>query len=138
MLSFALAIPASAQNTQNTQKPRWVESESVVNDKALYLAKPDYPDEAIEKGLGGPVTVKVWIDASTGDVIEAMAISGNGLLLEPSEAAALKSRFDVKKMARAKFAKKPSDGDKPEHYTGAIVYNFSPARARKKDNSPIL
>jgi len=51
----------------------------VVNGKAKYLAKPEYPVAARSKQVSGAVSVEVLID-ERGKVLSSGAISGPGLL----------------------------------------------------------
>ncbi len=81
----------------------------IVNGKAKYLPKPDYPQEAKDFCAGGRVEVEVFI-GEDGNVIEARAISGDKLLHVSAVEAAKKAKFLTGHLAvKAK---------------GVIVYNF--------------
>jgi TonB family protein len=92
-------------------KVRTVES-GVVNGKALFLAKPPYPQEAKAQRVSGTVKVRVTIDES-GTVIRACAIEGPKLLQRASEIAAYKAKFAPTTVEQ-----------KPVKVTGVITYNF--------------
>lgn len=87
--------------------------ENIVNGKAIKLVKPPYPEEAKERRLEGTVKVKVTINEQ-GNVSEAKAVCGSGILEMASEEAARLS----------KFSPTTRDG-KAVKVTGIIVYNFS-------------
>ena len=85
----------------------------IVNGKARYLPKPNYPQEAKDFCASGKVKVEVLIDEK-GDAISAKPISGDKLLQEPAVEAAKKAKF------------KRSDDFPPIKVKGIIVYNFIP------------
>lgn len=74
-----------------TTTPKTINS-GVVNGKATDLPKPIYPESARSQKISGKVEVRVTIDEQ-GNVISAKAISGPEELREPSEKAALESKF---------------------------------------------
>jgi TonB family protein len=80
--------------------------------RAVYLAKPLYPEEAKTAGAEGKVKVEIVIDED-GSVLSAKAVSGDPLLFEATQTAALKSRF----FTPAK------DGQKTK-VSGHLNYNF--------------
>ncbi|MEP7149360.1 MAG: tetratricopeptide repeat protein [Acidobacteriota bacterium] len=86
----------------------------VVNGKALYLAKPIYPDAARDARSEGTIQVDVLIN-ETGSVISACAVETKQdvALIEVSERAAYKSRFSPTTL----------DG-RPIKVSGRIVYSF--------------
>jgi TonB family protein len=88
-----------------------------VKRKAVYLAKPPYPREALEAGADGAVRVEVTIDAE-GTVVSAKATAGHPLLYQTAEETARKSKF------RRSDAPAPSAAE-----TGTIVYNFAIEKA---------
>jgi TonB family protein len=92
-------------------KAKIVES-GVVNGKALFLAKPAYPQEAKAQRVSGTVKVRVTIDES-GAVIRACAIEGPKLLQRASEIAAYKAKFAPTLLEQ-----------KPVKVTGIITYNY--------------
>ena len=90
-------------------------SGGVLNGKATYLPKPNYPPAARAVGAGGPVTVEVLIDEQ-GYVATATAVSGHPLLREAAVEAAHSARF------------KPTTLDGiPVRISGVITYNFVPS-----------
>ena len=84
----------------------------VVNGKAKFLEKPNYPLRAKLEGLGGSIAVRVVIDEQ-GNITEAKAICGHPILRKISEEAARKSNFFPTKL----------DG-KLVSVNGIIVYNY--------------
>lgn len=89
-------------------------SGGVVNGKARNLVVPKYPDEARAARAAGTVSVQVVIDEA-GNVISAKAVSGDPLLLNASEQAALASKFNPTLLQGV-----------PVRVTGFIIYNFVP------------
>jgi outer membrane biosynthesis protein TonB len=85
-------------------------SGGIINGKAIYLPKPEYPQEAKDLCAKGKVEVKVLIDES-GNVMKAEAVSGDELLRQVSIEAAKK----------AKFSQTP---EIPVKVSGIVVYNF--------------
>ena len=85
----------------------------IVNGRATYLPKPDYPQEAKDFCVSGKVEIEVLI-GENGNVIKAKAISGDELLRDSA----------VKAVKKAKF-RQVADG-KPVKTKGVIVYNFVP------------
>ena len=83
----------------------------IVNGKATYLPKPDYPQEAKDFCAGGKVQVEVLI-GEDGIVIEAKSISGDELLQDSAVAAAKKAKFSGTLIML------------PVKTRGIIVYNF--------------
>lgn len=104
-LSF-FALNAFAQD-----KPKSI-SGGILNSRASFLAKPVYSEEAKAAGADGQVNVQVSIDEQ-GKIVSAKAISGNQLLWQAAEEAALKS----------KFAATLLDGE-PVKVSGVIIYHF--------------
>ncbi len=64
----------------------------IVNGKATKLPKPDYSQEAKDFCAKGQVEVEVLI-GEDGNVLEAKAISGDGLLYASAVEAAKKAKF---------------------------------------------
>jgi len=87
-------------------------SGGVLNSKALYLPKPDYPAEAQNAKAAGTVVVQVTIDEQ-GTVITAKAVSGHPTLQQVSVNAALQARFSPTTLM-----------GEPVKVTGVITYNF--------------
>ena len=82
----------------------------VINGRAVVLPKPEYSDELKTLCASGEVKLEVHVSES-GSVLEAVDISGDELLHEPSIAAVKEARFQ------------PLHG-KPVPYDGIVVYNF--------------
>jgi Gram-negative bacterial TonB protein C-terminal len=82
----------------------------IVNGRATYLPKPDYPQEAKDFCAGGKVEIEVLI-GEKGAVLEAKAISGDELLRDASVEAVKKAKF----LPTSEIAVK---------YQGIVVYNF--------------
>lgn len=80
--------------------------------KAIELYKPSYTEEAKSKGLEGQVKVEIEIEES-GSVVAAKAVSGDKLLYESAENAALRSKFLTPKI----------DGQRTK-VKGVLNYNF--------------
>lgn len=103
----------SADQNQTNLTAKFVRG-GIINGKATYLAKPEYPVQARASLAAGAVNVQTTIDEA-GKVIFACAISGNKLLYEASEMAAYRSTF------------KPTTlSGQPVKVTGVITYNFVP------------
>jgi len=106
------AEPAEAQPTPSGQKRAPI-SGGVLNNKALYLPKPQYPPEAASVKASGTVVVQVVIDEQ-GSVISAQAVSGHEMLQAPCVAAARQARFSPTTLM-----------GEPVKVTGIITYHFS-------------
>ena len=89
-------------------------SAGVVNSKATYLPKPEYPAAARAVRASGAVNVQVTIDEN-GNVISASAVSGHPLLRSSAVNAARSSKFSPTMLSGQKVK-----------VTGVIVYNFVP------------
>jgi hypothetical protein len=92
---------------------------SVLGDKYTFLnyevisaAKPIYRRQAKQSGASGLVQVEVLIDEN-GDVLTAKARTGNKLLWDEAEGAALASKFN-----------RPTDNGRPARAMGFLVYRF--------------
>ncbi len=85
-----------------------------LNDLAIKLITPLYPQTAQKMGVQGRVVVQNTLD-SDGGVIKAKATEGASALRAASEFAAVRSKFRPAKVA-----------DKPVKAIGYIVYNFKP------------
>ncbi|PWT79440.1 MAG: hypothetical protein C5B44_06845 [Acidobacteria bacterium] len=96
----------------NSEKKRGPINGGVLNSKALYLPKPDYPAEAYQAKASGSVIVQVTIDEQ-GSVIAAHAVSGHMLLQGPCVAAARQARFSPTTLM-----------GEPVKVTGVITYHF--------------
>ena len=84
----------------------------VLNGKATYLPKPNYPASAKAVGASGAVSVQVLIDEQ-GYVASASAISGHPLLREAAVEAASSARFSPTMLNGV-----------PVRVSGMITYNF--------------
>ena len=100
-------------NTNTSSTPKNING-GVVNNKAVSLVKPAYPDAAKAVRASGAVNVQVTIDEE-GNVISASAVSGHPLLRAASEEAARASKFSPTLLS-----------GQPVKVTGIIVYNFVP------------
>jgi TonB family protein len=87
-------------------------SEETLRSAAINLPQPELPLAAELTGQQGRVEVQVIIDEK-GEVTSARGVSGNSLLNEAAEAAALKARFSP-----AKFSPDPA------RVFGVITYDF--------------
>lgn len=97
MKKFLLILPllfalCAVQSVSAQEKNIWG---GIINGKASYLPKPDYPREAENLCASGQVEVEVTVVFKTqeGEVVSAKAVSGDTLLRKPAEEAALKAKF---------------------------------------------
>jgi TonB family protein len=108
--------PKPAEGTEDknppAEKKRGPISGGVLNGKALYLPKPEYPPDAHNARASGTVVVQVTIDEQ-GAVISAKAVSGHPALQQASVNAALQARFSPTTLM-----------GEPVKVTGVITYNF--------------
>jgi|SRR5690348_11958570 len=86
-----------------------------LNYEVISAAKPIYRIKAKQAGASGLVQVEVLIDEN-GDVMTAHARTGNKLLWDEAEQAALASKFN-----------RPTDNGRPARATGFLVYRFGNA-----------
>jgi len=86
-----------------------------LNFEVISAAKPIYRLKAKQAGASGLVQVEVLIDEN-GDVLTARARTGNKLLWDEAEQAALASKFNH-----------PTDNGRPARATGFLVYRFGNA-----------
>lgn len=86
----------------------------VLNDKAISLPKPAYPQIAKSVKASGMVVIQVVVDEE-GDVISARPVSGHPLLQAVALAAAHQAKFPPTRR-----------GGKPVKVTGLIQYTFTP------------
>lgn len=108
---FTLTIFLLAIQNSFGQKDETSPKLGIVNGKAKYLPKPDYPQKAKDLCVGGKVEIEVLIDKK-GSVSEAKAISGDELLHDVSVEAAKKAEFNQ------------TPDLMPIKMRGIIVYNF--------------
>jgi len=123
-------VPSSIANVkekeipQNSDRPttdkpegetmRDVFSGGVINGKATYLPKPAYPAAARAAKASGAVYVEVLVDEQ-GNVISAVAVSGDPLLRASAEEAAKGAKFSPTLLSGT-----------PVKVKGVLVYNFQP------------
>jgi hypothetical protein len=86
----------------------------IVNGKAVYLAKPDYPRAAHAERAGGVVNVHIVIDEK-GVVLTADAVNGHPDLRYSSEEAACKAKFTPTLLS-----------GHPVKVSGIVTFNFVP------------
>jgi TonB family protein len=105
--------PAEASEDKNAppgqKKPI---SGGVLNGKALYMPKPDYPPEAQSVKASGSVVVQITID-EVGAVIAAKAVSGHPTLHQVCVNAALQAKFSPTTLM-----------GEPVKVSGVLTYNF--------------
>lgn len=104
------AEPTDDKNAQPGQKKPI--SGGVLNGKALYLPRPDYPTEAQNAKASGSVVVQITID-EVGAVISAKAVSGHPTLHQVCVNAALQARFSPTTVM-----------GEPVKVSGVLTYNF--------------
>ena len=86
-IAFVLSISTGAQQDTN-QPPRVRISEPVLKAFLVHKVIPQYPEEALKRGVEGTVTVEVFIDAQ-GNVEKTSDADGDPLLV-PAVADAVK------------------------------------------------
>ncbi|HEV7744260.1 MAG TPA: TonB family protein [Pyrinomonadaceae bacterium] len=87
-------------------------SGGMLNDKAISLPKPQYPQVAKAVKASGTVVIQVLVDEN-GNVVEARAISGHPLLQAAAAAAARSARFSPTKL-----------NGQPVKVRGVLTYQF--------------
>lgn len=114
--------PSAAPQAAPQPRPLKPYAGPILGDKYTFLnyevisaAKPIYRRKAKQAGASGLVQVEVLIDEN-GDVVAAHARTGNKLLWDEAEQAALASRFN-----------RPTDNGRPARATGFLVYRFGNA-----------
>lgn len=86
-------------SAENAVKPTVVKvAENVLRGAAMELPHPDYPQGALLARATGKVEVQLLVDEK-GRVANARATSGNPLLTQAAETAALKARFSPTKLS---------------------------------------
>lgn len=98
---------------RETVKPNTVISKGVITGQAKYLPKPVYPPLAITLRKQGPVSVQILVDEN-GKVISARAFSGDALLRQAAERAALQTKFSPTLLSNV-----------PVKVSGTITFNFT-------------
>ena len=87
-------------------------SKGLISGNVISLPKPTIPDLAKAANAGGALNVQITID-ETGNVIFAKAVSGNPLLRQAAEKAAMNAKFSPSRIS-----------EKPVQVTGVITYDF--------------
>jgi outer membrane biosynthesis protein TonB len=85
----------------------------VMNSLAVKMPLLQYPREAMKRGIGGKVTIKVFVNEK-GVVYYAMAVDGPPILRKPA----------LKSAREAEFPPFKRD-DQPIKCTGLLVYTFN-------------
>jgi len=106
-----ITINKEGRNEEEFRKRKLLAG-GLLNQRALSLPKPEYPEEARDAGVEGPVAVQVIIDEE-GNVIEAGAVSGPDMLREAAEKAARLAKFTPVRLS-----------GEPVKFKGTITYNF--------------
>ncbi|MEZ5429476.1 MAG: energy transducer TonB [Pyrinomonadaceae bacterium] len=99
--------------TANADRKVRICTGGVLNSKAINFPQPEYPKEAQDKNISGPVAVRVSIDEE-GNVTSAEACSGPPLLGTEAEKAAIKAKFKPTKLS-----------GRPVKVSGVLVYDFT-------------
>lgn len=123
------ALPKQAEEkSQENFKSKPI-SFGFLNDKTIYLPQPKYPKEVLQPRTQGGVYVQVKINLQTGNVVSAMAISGNPLFKKYAAQAARLARFQPLKIEGL-----------PLFATGIITYKhpFDSNSVRKTKTSKFL
>ncbi len=97
---------------RETVKPNTVISKGVITGQAKYLPKPVYPPLAITLRKQGVVSVQILVNEN-GKVISARAFSGDALLRQAAEQAALQTKFSPTLLSNV-----------PVKVSGTITFNF--------------
>jgi TonB family protein len=110
-------LPVTTQVKQTTtvaDTPKTTQTVDIgqLNQLALNLAMPSYPEIARKANIKGTVSVQITLDED-GKIISAKATEGPPMLRSAAEDAARKSKF-----------KPAMSGDKAVKATGFILYNF--------------
>ncbi len=92
-------------------KPKLI-SGGIVNGKAKFLPKPEYPNAAKSSRASGAVSVQILI-GEDGNIINAQAISGMPELQFAARAAACGAKFSPTTLA-----------GEPVKVSGVLIYNF--------------
>ena len=94
--------------------PEFVDLGAITHESATKMVTPVYPLFAVKSHIGGRIVVDVVIDVD-GKVVSAKASSGQQMLRQAGEDAALKSKF-----------KPTMVGNQAVKAKGYIIYNFTP------------
>ncbi len=88
-------------------------SGGILNDKAVSLPQPAYPQIARAARAKGPVAVEVLVDES-GEVISAKAVRGHPLLQQSAVEAARQAKFSPTRLS-----------GRPVKVSGFVTYDFA-------------
>jgi tetratricopeptide (TPR) repeat protein len=89
---------APAATATNTSMPVLKVTEDVLRSAAMELPQPEFPVGAVLTRASEKIEVQLLVDTK-GNVTNARATSGNPLLAQAAEAAALKARFSSAKLS---------------------------------------
>lgn len=109
---FLLLISLQNASAQKQETPKFVSCDGCRKPGIVYLAMPNYSNDAKKVRAFGKVEVKILINEK-GNVKKAKAISGNPLLRAEAEKAALKSKFEAYQLS-----------GKSVKVRGTIIYFF--------------
>lgn len=112
LLLLTTALSQTPETSAKRADPPKQINGGVLNGKATYLPKPNYPEAAKAAGASGAVTVQVLIDEQ-GYVATANAVSGHPLLRDAAVDAASSARFTPTTLNGI-----------PVKISGVITYNF--------------
>jgi TonB family protein len=105
------ASPGLTDETAQANKPI---DGGVLNNKALELPKPKYPEEARKTKAAGRVTVKILLDEK-GNLVSAEAIEGPEIFRPSALEAAKRAKFTLTLI-----------GTRPVRVSGLLTYDFAP------------
>jgi hypothetical protein len=122
--THTVAVPKKvrAVDTRTFNGPVLGDKYTFLNFEVISAAKPTHTIAAKKAGATGLVQVEVLI-SENGDVVSAKARTGNKLLWDEAERAALASKFN-----------RPSVNGQPARAMGFLVYRFGPATDEDDDD----
>lgn len=114
LCSLFMTAATDAQSENSTQKERVINA-GFINARAMSLPKPEFPPDALAKGIYGTVNVRVII-GTDGNVETAEVLDGinDDSLRKAAVSAALLARFSPSTLE-----------GKPARVSGVITYNFT-------------
>ena len=127
VLALAATVVAQDQPTQEAVAQPPVIRKGYFLSRVIHLEPPIYPEEAKATKASGPVVVEVTVDEN-GLPLEAHAVSGDSLLREAAERAALKCRWE------------PLKNRQPVRAVGKLTFDFHPPEdkpTRKRVTPPM-
>ena len=110
----AVSKPVHSVDTSKFNGPVMGDKYSFLNFEVISAAKPTHTNVAKQAGAKGLVQVEVLV-SENGNVLSAKARTGNKLLWDEAERAAMASKFN-----------KPSVNGQPARALGFLVYRFGP------------